>query len=431
MKIDPRDGARARPWCRCRQLDPLLDDVEERTFNFFWDTAEPGDRPDPRPLADAVVLQHRRGRLRAHRLRHRRRARLRHARARRATRVLTTLRFLRDAPQGDAARRRHRLPGLLLPLPRHADRRALRRRRALHGRHRAAPGRRAVLPASYFDQRRSRRSRDPQARRRALPARRLALGAAARARRSRMGWTPETGFIGYDWRGYNEAMLVYVLALGSPTYPVDAGAWDGVDLATTTRRWGTLYGQTHLDFAPLFGHQYSHVWIDFRGIQDAFMRRARLRLLREQPPRDARAARLRDRAIPMDWRGYGANIWGLTACDGPGDLELTVPRQARASSSATRARGVGLHAVHRRRHHRADRGGRLAAVRARDRDARRSREMHKRYGALHLSASTASSTPSTRASTTTCRSRDGQPRARRRAGSTPTTSASTRARSSR
>src|SRR3954454_5527933 len=84
-----------------------------------------------------------------------------------------------------------------------------------------------------------------------------------------MGWTPEEGFHTYDWRGYNEAMIVVVLALGSPTHPVAPGAW-GEYLKTA--RWGTFEGQEHLLFAPLFGHQYSHVWIDFRGIQDELMR---------------------------------------------------------------------------------------------------------------------------------------------------------------
>jgi len=84
-----------------------------------------------------------------------------------------------------------------------------------------------------------------------------------------MGWTPEEGFHTYDWRGYNEAMIVILLALGSPTHPVDASAWGEY---TKTDRWGTFYGQDHILFPPLFGHQYSHVWIDFRGIRDEVTR---------------------------------------------------------------------------------------------------------------------------------------------------------------
>src|SRR5690606_23235375 len=94
---------------------------------------------------------------------------------------------------------------------------------------------------------------------------------AARAPAISMGWRPEEGFLPYDWLGYNEAMIVVLLALGSPTSPAEPAAWD-----TWTSRydttWGTAYGQTHLGFGPHFGHQYSHVWIDFRGIRDRYMR---------------------------------------------------------------------------------------------------------------------------------------------------------------
>ncbi|MGH7446839.1 MAG: glucoamylase family protein, partial [Longimicrobiales bacterium] len=84
-----------------------------------------------------------------------------------------------------------------------------------------------------------------------------------------MGWRPESGFIEAEWNGYNEAMILLVLALGSPTHPVDDDAWTAW---TSTYQWGSFYGHEHVGFAPLFGHQYSHVWIDFRGIQDDYMR---------------------------------------------------------------------------------------------------------------------------------------------------------------
>ena len=85
-----------------------------------------------------------------------------------------------------------------------------------------------------------------------------------------MGWTPESGFHQLDWRGFNEAMLVYLLALGSPTHPVAPEAWTAW---TATYQWGDFYGQSHVGFAPLFGHHYSQVWVDFRGIADDYMRR--------------------------------------------------------------------------------------------------------------------------------------------------------------
>jgi len=135
-----------------------------------------------------------------------------------------------------------------------------------------------------------------------------------------MGWYPEKGLHDWDWRGYNEAMILYVLALGSPTHPVDASAWTEY---TKTYKWGTFYGQPHLLFAPLFGHQYSHVWIDFRGIQDDFMRARGIDYF-ESSRRATLAQHAYAVANPANWRDYGDAIWGLTACDGPMDERLVI-----------------------------------------------------------------------------------------------------------
>jgi hypothetical protein len=140
-----------------------------------------------------------------------------------------------------------------------------------------------------------------------------------------MGWTPEEGFHSYDWRGYNEAMIVIVLALGSPTHPADAGAWEQY---TKTYRWGTFYGQEHLLFAPLFGHQYSHVWIDFRGIRDPFMRAHGIDYF-ENSRRATLAQHAYAIANPNGYRDYGDRVWGLTACDGPLDATLTLDGRKR------------------------------------------------------------------------------------------------------
>ncbi len=140
-----------------------------------------------------------------------------------------------------------------------------------------------------------------------------------------MGWTPEEGLHSYDWRGYNEAMIVLVLALGSPTHPVDAGAWEQY---TQTYRWGTFQGQEHLLFAPLFGHQYSHVWIDFRGIRDPFMRAHGIDYF-ENSRRATLAQHAYAIANPNGYRDYGDRVWGLTACDGPMDATLTIDGRKR------------------------------------------------------------------------------------------------------
>ena len=104
------------------------------------------------------------------------------------------------------------------------------------------------------------------------------------------GWRPETGFIPYRWQGYDEGLLLYLLGLGSPTHPLPAESYAAY---TSTYQWKSIYGWELLYSGPLFTHQLSHMWVDFRGIRDAFMRAPRQRLFREQPARDLRAARIR------------------------------------------------------------------------------------------------------------------------------------------
>ncbi len=135
-----------------------------------------------------------------------------------------------------------------------------------------------------------------------------------------MGWYPESGFHHLDWRGMNEAMLVYLLALGSPTHPITAAAWDAW---TSTYTWGEFYGQQHVGFAPLFGHQYSHVWVDFRGVADAYMRGRGIDYF-ENSRRATYAQRSYAIANPDGWTAYGSNVWGLTASDGPADVTRAV-----------------------------------------------------------------------------------------------------------
>ena len=133
------------------------------------------------------------------------------------------------------------------------------------------------------------------------------------------GWKPESGFLAYDWGGYNEAMLVYLLALGSPTFPVEPSAWDAWT-RTYDRSWGSYYGFTYLHAAPLFTHQFTHCWVDFRGLQDGYMRRRGIDYF-ENSRRATYAQRAYAIGNPDGWKGYGADAWGVTACDGPADIE--------------------------------------------------------------------------------------------------------------
>ena len=127
------------------------------------------------------------------------------------------------------------------------------------------------------------------------------------------GWIPEAGFLPYHWGGYNEAMILYILALGSPTFPVDGAAWQAW---TSSYSWGRHYGHAFVVFPPLFGHQYSHIWVDFRGLRDDYMQDKELDYFE-----NSRRATLANRAYaienPMGWADYGENVWGLTASDVP------------------------------------------------------------------------------------------------------------------
>jgi hypothetical protein len=134
------------------------------------------------------------------------------------------------------------------------------------------------------------------------------------------GWHPETGFIDNDWAGYSEAKLMYLLALGSPSMPVDAGTW-GALTASYGDGWGTEYGQTYLRFAPLFGHQFTHAWVDLRGVADAYMRERGIDYF-ENSRRATLAQRQYAIANPNGWAGYGADVWGITPSDGPADVHL-------------------------------------------------------------------------------------------------------------
>ena len=130
----------------------------------------------------------------------------------------------------------------------------------------------------------------------------------------RMGWVPESGFSGFPyWIGYNEAMILYLLALGSPTYPVPTFTWD---YWTNGYQWQTHYGHSYVIFPPLFGHQYSHCWVDFRGIADEYMRLRGITYF-ENSRRATLAQREYCIANPGGWDGYGPDTWGLTASDDP------------------------------------------------------------------------------------------------------------------
>ena len=153
-----------------------------------------------------------------------------------------------------------------------------------------------------------------------------------------MGWHPEKGFIPAQWDIYNEAMLLHILAFGAPRYPLDPSLWTRL-AARFDKSWGTHWGEEHLHFSPLFGHQYSHLWIDFRGIKDRYIATRGIDYF-ENSRRAVKAQRNYAIENPKGWDAYGPNMWGLTACDGPGDFKQAVGGKIREFYSYS-ARGPG------------------------------------------------------------------------------------------
>ncbi len=135
-----------------------------------------------------------------------------------------------------------------------------------------------------------------------------------------MGWKPECGYLPYRWEGYNEAILLFALGLASPKYPLPVETYQAF---TSTYCWKEIYGQEFLYAGPLFIHQLSHIWIDFRGIQDEFMRDKGIDYF-ENSRRATYVQQQYAIRNPYGFRGYGENAWGFTASDGPGPMVLKV-----------------------------------------------------------------------------------------------------------
>jgi hypothetical protein len=134
------------------------------------------------------------------------------------------------------------------------------------------------------------------------------------------GWTPEGGFLPYRWQGYDEALLLYVLGLGSPTHALPAASYRAW---AATYSWRTVYDTPFLYAGPLFTHQLSHVWIDFRGIQDPFMRDHGIDYF-ENSRRATLAQQQYAIRNPGGYARYGEWCWGITASDGPGETTRVI-----------------------------------------------------------------------------------------------------------
>jgi hypothetical protein len=317
-------------------VPPLVDEVERRSFDYFWELGNPenGLVPDrwPTPSFSSIAavgfglsaygVGVERGWI---------------TREQALERTLATLRFFDTAPQGEAAAGMSGHRGFFYHFLdmktgarfKDTELSSVDTTLLLGG---------VLFSQSYFD-----RDDPREAEVRALAERiyrRVEWDwMQPRPARIGMGWKPESGMLAYDWNGYNEALLVYVLALGSPTHPVGPEAY-AAWTSTYDKAWGNIgVGQDHLTFPPLFGHQYSQVWLDLRGVPDEYMRARGLDYF-ENSRRATLAQREYAIANPHHWKGYDANVWGLTACDGPIDAKLDYQGESRMFRTYS-ARGVG------------------------------------------------------------------------------------------
>jgi hypothetical protein len=123
-----------------------------------------------------------------------------------------------------------------------------------------------------------------------------------------MGWKPEAGFLPHYWDSYSELILLYALAIGSPTHPIPKTCWEQWERPLADTKAGKV---VYCTTGSIFTYQYSHAWIDFRKLIDEDVNYYD----------NSIKATILNRAFCIkkskDFRTYGKDSWGLTASYGP------------------------------------------------------------------------------------------------------------------
>ena len=118
------------------------------------------------------------------------------------------------------------------------------------------------------------------------------------------------GFIKSRWNAYSEASVLYLLAIGSPKHAISSDSWYAwVRPQVQFDQWTFVSG------GPLFTHQYSHAWVDFRHQQDgdpSYLDYFRNSQIATYAHRDFCLS------LQNQYAGYGPNMWGITVSDSPG-----------------------------------------------------------------------------------------------------------------
>ncbi len=310
--------------------DAFLDSLSKDTFHFFWDLAEPtnGNQPDRWPTPSFSSIAATGFGLTSYLVGVERNY---ITREKAAERVSTTLKFFRSAPQGDRAAGVTGYKGFFYHFL--DPKTGLRFQQVELSTIDTGLLMAGILSChAYFN---GDNETEKSIRRMADSLyRSVEWDWAMNGKKTMsMGWHPEHGFLDAQWKGYNEAMILYVMAIASPTHPIAAESWKAW---TQSYQWANYQGREHVNFGPLFGHQYSHMFIDFRKIKDDYMAKKGIDYFE-----NSRRATLTNRQYCITnsggFVGYSDQIWGLTACDGPGNDNKTNPN---ISFSGYNARGA-------------------------------------------------------------------------------------------
>jgi hypothetical protein len=120
-----------------------------------------------------------------------------------------------------------------------------------------------------------------------------------------MGWHPESGFLKARWEKYCELMMIYLLGIGSPTHPLPASSWDAWNRPRI--KYEGLEFISGND--PIFTHQYSHAWFDFRKKRDAYANYF------ENSVTATKAHKLFCLSFREKFPDYSEDLWGISASD--------------------------------------------------------------------------------------------------------------------